>query len=207
LRIADCGLRITGSALLMLLAIAVSWPVAAADTPQAVVDQTAQQVIRILADKGLSSQQKRQQIEDVVYVRVDFVTLSKLVLARNWTRLSAAQQEEFLKEFRKHLSITYGRNVDNYKNESVEIVGGREEARGDYTVLTKIRRGGADDIIVDYRLRTRDGQWMIIDIIVEGVSLVSNFRSQFQEVLASGGPEKLLELLREKNAKEEALKS
>ena len=61
---------------------------------------------------------------------------------------------------------------------------------------TKILRGGgSDDVVVDYRLRQTSGQWKIIDVIIEGVSLVSNFRSQFQDVVASGGPERLLALL------------
>ena len=190
-----------------LVATSIS-PLYAADSPQEVVGKTSRQVIDILAEKQLSSDEKRQKIEDVVYARVDFLTLSRLVLARHWSQLNPAQQQEFMVEFRRHLSMTYGRNVDNYKNESVTIVGGRDEAKGDYTVQTKILRGGgSNDIAVDYRLRQHDGSWMIIDIIVEGVSLVSNFRSQFQEIIANGGPEKLLQMLREKNAKGEPLKS
>ena len=65
----------------------------------------------------------------------------------------------------------------------------------------------AEPIEVDYRLRSRDGTWRIIDVIIEGVSLVSNFRSQFQGIVANEGPARLLDLLREKNAKGEPLKS
>jgi len=183
-------------------------PTRAAVGPQEVVDQTSTRVVDILRNGSLSSDQKRKQIEDIVYEQVDFDTLSRLVLGQNWKQLSAEQQQEFMKEFRQHLSVTYGRNIDSYKNEKVQIVGGREEARGDYTVLSKILRGGgSQDIVVDYRLRQRDGQWRIIDIIVEGVSLVSNFRSQFQDIIAQGGPQRLIDLLREKNLKGEPLKA
>jgi phospholipid transport system substrate-binding protein len=110
--------------------------------------------------------------------------------------------------FKNHLSMTYGRNVESYKNEKVQITGSRPETGGDATVKTKIvRGGGGNDILVDYRLRQRDGTWKIIDVVIEGVSLVPNFRSQFQDVVASGGPERLLALLREKNAKGEPLKT
>lgn len=180
----------------------------AALSPQDVVDQTSSKVVAVLSDGNLSSEQKRKQIEDIVYEQVDFDTLSRLVLGQNWKQLSGTQQQEFMQEFRQHLSVTYGRNIDSYKNEKVQIVGGREEARGDYTVLSRIvRGGGTQDIVVDYRLRQRDGQWRIIDIIVEGVSLVSNFRSQFQDIIAQGGPQKLIDLLREKNQKGESLKA
>ena len=129
------------------------------------------------------------------------------MLARNWRRFSEAQREEFTNEFKRHLSVTYGKNVESYKNERVAILGDREEARGDWTVQTKILRGGPEDILVNYRLRRVDSRWAIIDFVVEGVSLVSNFRAQFQEIIASGGAEKLLRLLREKNATGEPLKS
>src|SRR6185436_4928392 len=103
--------------------------------------------------------------------------------------------------------MTYGRNVENYKNEKVTITGARQETGGDSTVKTKILRGGPGDILVDYRLRQRDGTWKIIDVIIEGVSLVSNFRSQFQDILSSGGPDHLIALLKDKNAKGESMKT
>jgi phospholipid transport system substrate-binding protein len=102
------------------------------------------------------------------------------------------------REFKAQLSRTYGRNIDNYKNERVEILSDRAEGRGDWTVRTRVRRD-SDTILVDYRLRATDGTWRIIDIIVEGVSLVANFRSQFQEIVAQDGPEQLLKMLRDKN--------
>lgn len=180
---------------------------AAADTPRDVVKKTADDVVAVLADKSLSASDKRSRIETIVYAQVDFDTLSKLVLARHWAQLTPEQKDQFMNEFRQHLSMTYGRNLDSYKNERVQITGDRKEAREDWTVHSKIVRGGPDDIVVDYRLRNRDNQWRIIDVIVEGVSLVANFRSQFQEIMANGGITRLIQLLQEKNAKGEPLKS
>ncbi len=182
-------------------------PARADDAAVAVVQRTTSGVIAILTDPKLATEEKRKRVEDVVLQSVDFETLSKLVLARNWTRFSDPQRAEFMTLFRNHLSMTYGRNVESYKNEKVTITGSRAETGGDATVKTKILRGGPGDILVDYRLRQRDGQWKIIDVIIEGVSLVSNFRSQFQDVVSGGGPDRLLGLLREKNAKGEPLKS
>jgi phospholipid transport system substrate-binding protein len=133
--------------------------------------------------------------------------MSRLVLARNWSRFSPAQQAEFVREFKEHLKVTYGRNIENYQNERIEIVGEREEQRGDWTVQTKILRGGgAQDILVDYRLRKEGDAWRVIDIVIERVSLVANFRSQFQELVSQGGPQKVLDVLRDKNARGEPLK-
>jgi phospholipid transport system substrate-binding protein len=175
--------------------------------PTAVVQQTADAVVVVLADKGLTADQKRTKIQDIVYDHFDFNTLARLVLARNWKQLSPEQQKDFVEEFKKHLSMTYGKNVETYNNERAEITGDRAEPGGDWTVKTKIVRPGAADILVDYRLRQEDGGWKVIDVIIEGVSLVANFRSQFQEIVSNQGPQKLIDLLREKNAKGEPLKS
>lgn len=186
--------------------VALAPPARAATTPDEVVRRLADEVIAVLKERGPSGDARLQRIEQLVYGTVDFETLSRLVLARNWGRFSPEQQAAFQREFKKHLSVTYGKAIDSYKNEQVAITGDREEARGDWTVKTKILRGGgADDVLVDYRLRQVGGEWKIIDFIVEGVSLVANFRSQFQELLASKSPEQLIELIHDKNQKGESL--
>jgi phospholipid transport system substrate-binding protein len=194
------------AARIALLALACTAAAEAAPAPKEFVSETTTQVIAVLKDGSLSSDAKRARVEEIAYSRFDFPTVSRLVLARNWTRLSPEQQTRFIDEFKRHLSVTYGRNLDSYHNETVAIVGEREEARGDYTVKTKIVRGGpSEDILVDYRLRKVGDEWRIIDVTIEGVSLVANFRSQFQDIMASGGPDRLLALLGEKNAKGESI--
>jgi phospholipid transport system substrate-binding protein len=180
---------------------------AADEEPKQVVEQITGQVIKVLADKSQSTEAKRAAVQQIVYAWVDFDTMSKLVLAANWKKLSEAQQKDFVDQFRQHLSNTYGRNVDSYRDEKVKVGDTREEARGDITVKTAIDRGGANDIFVDYRLRKIGGQWKIIDVVIERVSLVSNFRSQFQEVIAQSGVDRLLAMLKEKNAKGEGDKT
>ncbi|MGH7859553.1 MAG: MlaC/ttg2D family ABC transporter substrate-binding protein [Candidatus Binatia bacterium] len=169
-------------------------------SPRELVRKITDQAIAVLRNNDLSNDEKRKRIEDIVYDYVDFETMSRLVLARNWRTVGEAKQREFVEEFKRHLSVTYGKNVENYRNETVTISGDRQEARGDWTVKTQIVRSGPNDIFVDYRLRKLGDEWKIIDVIIERVSLVSNFRSQFQEILANGGIERLLKLLRRKNA-------
>jgi phospholipid transport system substrate-binding protein len=192
-------MRCTTALLALLVATA---PVAAStsDQPQVIVRQVTDRVIEILQQKDLPNNEKRAKIELIVMEYVDFETLSKLVIARNWSKFSPEQQQEFMTQFQEHLARTYGRRLDDYRNEKVVITGEHEEARGDRTVNTKVPRGETD-ILVDYRLRQKDGSWKMIDIVIEGVSLVANFRSQFQGIVSSGGPEKLIQLLREKNAR------
>ncbi len=175
-------------------------PARAQSTPSEVIETVSSQVLAVLRERSVESSIRRTKVEEIIYRYVDFETLSRLVMARNWRKLSDAEKSEFMREFKKHLSNTYGDNIDNYRNEKVAILSEREEKRGDVTVKsTIVRGGGGDDVMVDYRLRKRDDNWRIIDVVIEGVSLVANFRSQFQEIISSKGIDELLRLLREKN--------
>jgi phospholipid transport system substrate-binding protein len=173
----------------------------AGDSPEKTIEATAVKVINVLANDDLSDEQKKAELTSYLNTCCDFETTSKLVLARNWRTFSEQQRSEFVDLFRSYLIATYGDNVKAYNGETVEILGGRDEARGDYTVLTKIARGGGNaDVLVNYRLRKdADGNWKILDVIGEGISLVANLRSQFQEVISHSGPEGLLKKLREKS--------
>ncbi len=189
----------TAALLAIALTACMTGIAAAQETPREVVDSVSQRVLDILRDKSLGTEEKKAQVEETIYRHIDFDTLSRLVMARNWNKLSDSQKSEFKKEFKKHLSDTYGDNVDNYRNEKVRVLSERQEKRGDVTVKSTVVRSGSDNILVDYRLRKKNDEWRIIDVVIEGVSLVANFRSQFQEIMTNGGPERLLKLLREKN--------
>jgi len=199
---------VTGRALriaLLVLTVA-AFGARAAEGPRAVVQRMTDAALEVLRNKEMSSDDKRNRLEQIASAETDFDTISHLVLARNWSTFSPAQQTEFVKLFKDHLALTYGRNIENYHNERVELTGDHEEPRGDWTVNTKILRGGgAQDVLVDYRLRKQGDSWCIIDFIIERVSLVANFRSQFQDLMSQGGPQKVLDVLREKNASGEPL--
>lgn len=189
--------------LLAVASFAPAWAptsAAAAETPEKFVERTSNDVLAILRDKALSHDAKITKLEAMLNERSDFETISKLVLAVHYRTFSDAQKKEFATLLERYLTTTYGNQIDNYANETVTVAGGREEARGDYTVQTKIHRSQGQDLSVEYRLRKVADNWKVIDVIGEGVSLVSNLRSQFGEILNAGGPTKLLTVLREKNA-------
>ncbi len=192
----------------LVLTFVAPVPAPAADTARGTIEELAAQVLAILRNGSLPTDEKRRRLEDIVDRHTDFETLSRLVLARNWSRFSPEQQREFMEEFKEHLSITYRDSVERYTDQDIRITGERQEARGDVTVRSEIvRASGAEPIAVDYRLRRIDGQWKVIDIIVEHVSLVANYRSQFQDMMSGGKPEALLAALKEKNARGEPLKA
>jgi len=159
-------------------------------------------VSSILLSDQMEKQEKREQVRQLIDDNVDFEVVSRLVLASNWRNFSEDQRKQFVDLFRRHLLNTYWRNADLGSFKGIEITGDRKELRRDWTVMTRVHVTG-DDILIDYRLRqlgddAAPGPWRIIDILVEGVSLVSNFRSQFQSIVSNDGPDGLIRLLRDK---------
>ena len=201
-------------ACLAIAALLVFWsaPVARAAEPEAVeleevsgaraaIDDTVAKVLLVLKNGDLSLEEKRIAIETIARVRFDFYVVSRLVLAKNWKRFSPEQRKVFQSEFKIFLAQEYSRRLDDYENQGVEVLGEQPEARGDVTVLTRIMGGEFDDAAVNYRMREKDGEWYIIDVVIEGISLVSNWRDQFRAVLRGpGGASKLLAQLHAKNA-------
>ncbi len=167
--------------------------------PRALIDDTADKIVAILARKDEPAETRIGEIEDIAYDIFDFTTMSKLVLARNWRKLDKEKRAEFVREFKRHLSHTYGTRLDRYDQEEVKVYDAQVEVRNDVTVKTKIIGGQFDQAEIAYRLRKRKDRWRIIDVVIEGVSLVSNYRSQFAEVLNGGTIDDLLAKLRDKN--------
>ena len=198
--------------LLVALVMVFTAPAVNAESPnegksaREIMEGTVVEVVAILHDAKLTSEERRSELETIAYDRFDFRTMSRLVLAKNWRRLSKEQRKAFVAEFRTYLANDYGSRLDRYGNEDAAVTGERKEPRGDITVKTEIRGGEADGAQVDYRMRKqkKGDDWLIIDVVIEGISLVANFRDQFREVISSGGPEGLLEKLKEKNAEKQA---
>jgi phospholipid transport system substrate-binding protein len=176
---------------------------AGAADAQALVSKTLDAVLAVLRDKAMPSAQRREKVESIAYVNFDFDTISKLVLAKNWPKLSKQKQGEFIAEFKRHLAATYWKQLNDYKNEKVVVEGNRTEKNGDVTVRSTVKIERSEPTRIDYRLRNQPGGWKVIDVIIENVSLVQNFRSQTQELIANVGIEGLLEELRKKNSARE----
>jgi len=122
------------------------------------------------------------------------------VIARYWRDFTPQQKQDFVREFREFLSRSYGDRIGQYADEDVEIAGESPAPRGDVKVMTRIVGGEYGGAEVEYRVRQKDGQWRVIDVKVEGISLVINYRDQFKSLLSRGGPDELLERLKKKNA-------
>ena len=185
------------------LALAAS-EVAGADDQveaRASVQETIDRVMDVLHNDALSLEEKKQGVENIAIESFDFDVVSRLVLARNWRKFDETQRVDFKDAFQYHLSSTYRDTLDNFSDETITVERSRAEKNGDVTVTTVIHHKG-DRILVDYRMRNREGRWRGIDVIIEGVSLVQNFRAQAQEIVTSEGPDALIQRLRDKHTAE-----
>ena len=178
---------------------------ALAGEPTVQVKQTVDAVLDILRNKELKkadkTEQRRAQIRKVVSGRFDFAEMAKRSLAQHWKKRTPEEQKEFVPLYTDLLENTYIRKIERYENEKVVYLD--EKIEGDYaTVKTNIVTTKNAEIPIEYRLLKEGDQWKAYDVVVEGVSLVNNYRNQFNNIIRSGSYEELLRRLKNKALKE-----
>lgn len=197
----------TIAGLMTLLVMLAFTMVAAATEPMAVIKEPVDAVIAILNDPQYKVPGKKRLQRDEIWKTVrpmfDFEEISKRTVARNWKDFSEAEKTAFADVFAQFLGNTYIDKIQGeYHNERITYIG-QDFYSDDYAeVKTQIVRE-ALEIPVDYRMfKNKDGVWKVYDIIVEGVSLVKNYRTQFASILRKKSPAQLIEQLNEKLAEQ-----
>ena len=194
--------RAIQASLALLLCAGGAWR-AYAGEPLDVVKTAAESSMQILRDPRLKSDDKKQaridRLREVLDPIFDFNEMAKRALGAHWRRRTPAEQEEFVKLFRDFLERIYSEKVNLYDGE--KIVFGRETVENDFAEIesTVINIKG-EEIRVIYRLRLADGKWKVYDALVENVSIINNYRSQFDRILSRSSFDELKKLLREKLA-------
>lgn len=168
------------------------------------VRQTAEDVLStIKSDKDIQAgnQQKIFALaEEKILPNFDFDRVCRMVLGKNWKAATPEQQAAFQKEFRSLLLRTYATALGKYKNQVIEYKPMRAEPDAkNVSVKTQILQPGGQPIAVDYSLVRVDGGWKVYDIVIESVSLVTNYRSQFSNEIRTNGLDSLNKKLAEKN--------
>jgi phospholipid transport system substrate-binding protein len=185
-----------------ILALSLAFvPAAQAGEPLEVVRTAIDKAVQILKDPRLQAKdKKRERIErlrEVLTPIFDYDEMSKRALGAHWRRRTPAEQEEFVILFRDFLEGVYSDKIDLYGGE--RVVFGRETIETDFAqVETTIINPKGEEIAVIYKLRRGNGKWKVYDAVVENISLVNNYRSQFDRVIASASYEELIKRLREK---------
>ena len=152
----------------------------------------------IRSSKPRRPKRSKKRNSKLIYEQMfDDVELSKRTLARNWNNLNVAQQKEFVLLFRQVLEKAYIDKILAYTDEKIVFERETMVSGNQAEVQTKIITS-SKEIPIAYRVILKDGAWKVYDVVVENVSLVLNYRSQFNDILAKNTPEQLLEILRKK---------
>ena len=175
-----------------------------AATPMETVKAGVDKVLATLTDPAFKAKAKDQQIAqltDAINTIFDFEELSKRTLGREWKKMSEAQQKEFVQLFQKLLQGVYADRLLAYSDQ--KVIFDKEDMlnKGTAEVQSYLQTSDGKKIPLFYRLTDKSGSWKVYDVIIEGVSMVNNYRSQFREILVKDSPDKLLQILRDKTSK------
>jgi phospholipid transport system substrate-binding protein len=184
------------------LVLVLASPVYAGE-PTETLKQTVDRVVQILADPALQdkAEQRRTEVRKIAEGIFDYPDTARRALGPHWNARSPQEQQEFVKLFADLLDRAYVSKIELYQGERVRYVG--ETADGDEaTVKTVIATKKSSDIPVDYRMHRKDGRWLVYDVIIEGVSLVSNYRTQFNKIVQTESYNALVQRLRAKDTAE-----
>ena len=177
----------------------------AAEAPDELVKRTAEDVLAIVkADKDLQSGNQEKLValaQDKILPNFNFDKVSRLVLGKNWSKASPEQKNGFQSEFKSLLLRTYATALSKYKNQTIEYAPLRmTDGAVNASVKTSILQPGGQPIAVNYSLEKQaDATWKVYDIVIEGVSLVTNYRGQFAQEIRQNGIDSLIKKLADKN--------
>ena len=172
-------------------------------SPTEQVRQVVDQVVRIVADPELKKPQKerqrRQALKSAIGSIFDFAEMAQRSLATHWKERTPAERQEFVSLFETLLENSYAGKIESYHDEQIVYL--KESVTGEYAeVKSKVKAAKGDDYSLDYRLMQKGGKWRVYDVVIEGVSLVSNYRGQFNRIVNNQGYPELLKKLRSKSA-------
>ncbi|MBI4527387.1 MAG: ABC transporter substrate-binding protein [Deltaproteobacteria bacterium] len=193
--------RITfyGFLLAMFMLSGLSYLHAGEPTEQlrAALDEGVEVLNRARGDGRKRKAEIVSRLREIVYPLFDFREMAKRSLGSHWRRLDSKRQEEFVSAFTELLENTYADKIDLYEGQKV-LYTGESIDRNYAEVDTKVVGKKGESFSVNYKLHRADGRWRIYDVVVENISLVNNYRSQFQRVIANSSLEQLIERIKAK---------
>ena len=186
------GTLTTAAAAMLLLAGSPAW---AGPTDQ--LREYTDQVIKVLDDPALARQDRRAAVRKIAHEAFDVTETAKRVLARHWQARTPAEREEFTQLFADLLERTYIARMDEYGGERIRYVG--ESMDGELaTVRARILTRTGTEVPVESRMVRRGERWLIYDVLIENVSLIANYRSQFDRIVRANSYEELIRRLKNK---------
>ncbi len=193
------------TAMILMVALLIVMPFQAyAASAKETVETSVNKVTKTLSDptfKAKPKDAKITEIGNIIGEVFDYTELSKRTLGREWKKMKPEQQKEFIELFKELLQGVYADRLLAYEDEKVVFDKEIELKKGRAEVQSNIVLSDGTKVPIFYRLTNKSGQWKTYDLIIEGVSLVKNYRSQFKEIITKDSSEKLLEIMRNKAKK------
>jgi phospholipid transport system substrate-binding protein len=169
-------------------------------SPTEDVKKTVDEVVRIVADKEMKKNEvkRRQSLKKAISVIFDYSEMAKRSLGKHWKDRKTEEKKQFAELFATLLENSYAGKIESYNNEKIVYI--KEILEDDHAVVkSKVVTAARDEFTLDYHLFKQNGKWMVYDVVIEGVSLVSNYRSQFNKIITSSGYDTLVKKLQSKN--------
>jgi len=189
---------------LLILSLAPSRflaPAMADEDPMTVVKNTVNQALDVLRDTSSPLAQRQDKLRQIVAQTFDFKEMAKSALGYHWKELTPAQQQEFTNAFIAFIEDSYLSKINDYHNQQVNFLKVTNDGPQYAQVNTDIvQPNGKDAIHVNYRLLKEDGTWKIYDVTVDAISIIANYRNQFNRVMNSKGYDTLIKDLKAKQA-------
>ena len=172
------------------------------NTPTQAMKATVSQALGVLQDEELKKPERVSErvsrLKEIADLRFDYGEMAKRSLGAQWGRLGDRDRQEFVELFTEFLTAMYVERIHIYSGEEVRFLDERLE--GDHAEVKTIMVGKKTDTPLDYRLMMKDGDWKAYDVVVDGTSLVRNYREQFASIMRSSSLEHLVQMLRDKVA-------
>jgi phospholipid transport system substrate-binding protein len=190
--------------IVLLLCPGTIWG-AVPSSPTEQVRTTIDGILQILQDGTLSRETRWERIGALIQSRFDFESMSQRVLSTNWKKATREERRQFVEFFSQYLEDTYRSKIEAYTDEQVRYVG--EKIKGERAVVDTTIVTDTAEIPVSYKLKQTDGEWLGIDVVIENVSLVSNYRNTFAAIVKTEGMEGLLNDLQRRIARQKSLQT
>lgn len=174
---------------------------ALAKTARETIQTEVDKIVTTIKKPGFKDQPRDRQLSDIREIInnvFDYSELSKRTLGRGWKKFSAEQKTQFTDLFSELLENTYADRVLAYTDEKINFGDEVELKKNRIEVKSEIITKDNKSVPLDYRMIQKDGNWRVYDVVIEGISLIQNYRSQFREILAQKSPQDLIEILKEK---------
>ena len=188
---------------LLFLALALGAEITDAGVATDQIKSTVDKAIIVLKDPRLKpsakTKERRDQLKQILFGRFDFTEMARRALGANWRRRTPQEQEEFVRLFTDILERAYADIIEGYTDE--KIIYFNERVDGTYAdVGSKILTSKGEEYSIYYKAHLVSNEWKVYDVVAENISLVNNYRSQFNRVIANSSYEELIRRLRDKAA-------